>query len=79
LWEELTGDPDFYVKLINLMHDYPTEHRIQFEKEWAKAVNRFELEFLNEFATPEGGIDWEKLVHFNSGAKSPRVPRRRRE
>ena len=23
-WEELTGDLDFYIKLINLMRDYPT-------------------------------------------------------
>lgn len=69
-WEELTGDSDFYLKLIRLMKDYPTKHRIQFEDEWSKAVNRFEFEFLKEFATTDGGIDWEKLTEFNSGAKA---------
>ena len=66
-WTELTGDPDFYLKLVRLMGDYPMKHRAAFEEEWGKAVNRFERDFLNEFATSDGGIDWEKLVRFNSG------------
>lgn len=66
-WTELTGDSEFYLKLIRLMKDYPVQHRVTFEEEWGKAVNRFERDFLNEFATPDGGIDWEKLVRFNSG------------
>jgi hypothetical protein len=57
------------LKLIRLMRDHPRQHHLRFEKEWNKAVNRFEREFLNEFATPDGGIDWEKLVRFNSGSK----------
>lgn len=32
-WRELTGDADFYLKLIRLMRDYPVKHRILFEKE----------------------------------------------
>ncbi len=66
-WEELTGDPDFYLKLIRLIRDYPAEHRVIYESEWSKAVNRFEGEFLIEFSTEDGGIDWEKLTRFNSG------------
>lgn len=66
-WQELTGDPEFYLKLILLMKDYPAEHRIKFEDEWNKAINRFEKEFLNEFSSSSGEIDWAKLVRFNSG------------
>lgn len=69
LWEELTGDPDFYIKLIELMRDYPRNHRIDFEKEWDKAVNRFERDILNEFALEDGSIDWKKLITFNSGCR----------
>jgi hypothetical protein len=32
-WEELTGEPDFYVKLIELMRSYPQQHRLLFKKE----------------------------------------------
>lgn len=68
-WEELTGDPDFYLKLVRLMKQYPQEHRKRYLVEWNKAINRFEREFLLNFSTPDGDIDWEKLVEFNSGKK----------
>ena len=67
LWEELTGDPDFYLKLIYLMRDYPEQHRVAFEKEWSKVLNRFEADFFINFGTEDGSIDWEKLLRFNSG------------
>lgn len=66
-WAEITGDPDFYLKLIRAMDDYPIDHRREYDREYAKAVNRFTKEFLNEFSMPDGSIDWEKLVRFNSG------------
>ena len=71
-WEELTGDADFYLKIISLMRDYPIEHRTKFEKEWNKAINRFEHDFLNNFGNPDGSIDWEKLLRFNSGKEKVR-------
>ena len=70
LFEELCKhfecDPDFYLKMISAMNDYPAIQRTIYEKEWDKAVNRFEREFLNDFAKSDGSIDWEKLVRFNS-------------
>ena len=74
-WEELTGDSDFYLKLIRLMKRYPQEHRVRYQVEWRKAVNRFEREFLNNFSTPDGDINWEKLVEFNSGIRKKKTRR----
>ncbi|MBI4313770.1 MAG: cytoplasmic protein [Candidatus Omnitrophica bacterium] len=68
-WEELTGDPEFYLKLMRLMKDYPRRHRQQYKLEWSKAVNRFEREFLIAFSMPSGEIDWEKFARFNSGKR----------
>ncbi len=70
-WEELTGDADFYLKLMRLMGEYPVEHRRAYEAEWEKAVERFTNEFEAEFSTPDAGIDWEKLLRFNSGKEAP--------
>lgn len=70
LWEELTGDDNFYISLIELMRDYPADHRKQFEKEWANALNRFEKEFLNNFDNPDGSINWERLLRYNSGKEA---------
>jgi len=66
-WEEITGDSDFYLKLIRLMKDKPQKHRIKYKKAWNSAVNLFTKEFIDEFCKKNGSINWEKLVRFNSG------------
>ncbi len=71
-WQEITGDPDFYLKLVHLMRDYPDKQRERYQQEWSKAVNRFTRDLLNEFADEEGTLDWEKIVRFNSETPSHR-------
>ncbi len=68
-WEEITGDPDFYLKLVRLMRDYPEKERERYQEEWNRAVNRFTRDLLNQFADEQGALDWEKIVRFNSGRK----------
>lgn len=75
-WQEITGDPDFYLKLINAMQDYPTKHREQFDTEFDKALGRFTLEFAQEFIHPDGSIDWSKLTQLNSGVDAVPKPKR---
>lgn len=66
-WEELTGDPDFYMKLIKFMGQLPEKYVEQFDLSYNKAANRLVKEFTIEFCHDDGSIDWEKLVKFNSG------------
>lgn len=66
-WKEITGDPDFYLKLIRLMKNEPSKHRVVYKKAWAAAINRFTAEFIKDFCNLDGSINWEKLVRFNSG------------
>jgi len=68
-WTEITGDPDFYLKLISLMKDAPTRHRKEYTPAWDAAINRFTAEFIKDFCFPDGSIDWEKLVQFVSEDK----------
>jgi hypothetical protein len=68
-WEEITGDPDFYLKLISLMRDVPAKNRPKYRTEWDQAVNRFSQEFMKDFCKPNGAIDWEKLTTFVSADK----------
>lgn len=68
-WSEITGDPDFYLKLVRLMKDAPSRHRKEYSPAWDAAINRFTAEFINDFCFPDGSIDWEKLVRFVSGEK----------
>lgn len=67
-WEELTGDSEFYQKLITLMEKEDIrKHREEYRTEYQKAVNRYVREFTTDFCEEDGSIDWEKLVEFNSG------------
>ncbi|UWG98014.1 hypothetical protein LPY66_04195 [Dehalobacter sp. DCM] len=66
-WEFITGDSDFYLKIIQLMKDKPQEHLIEYKAAWDSAINRFTHEFIEEFCDEDYNIDWEKLVKFNSG------------
>lgn len=66
-WSELTGDGEFYLKLIRFMEKLPEKYVEDFEISYQKASNRLIKEFTQEFCLDDGGIDWEKLVQFNSG------------
>ncbi len=67
-WAELTGDSEFYLKLIHLMKDEPQKHKQQYKKEWDAAVNRFSKGFMDMFCFPDGRIDWDKLTRFVSAS-----------
>lgn len=66
-WQEITGDADFYLKIIRLMKDKPHKHTTIYHTAWDAAVNRFTKEFIDEFCHKDGSIDWEELTKFNSG------------
>lgn len=66
-WAELTGDGEFYLKLIRFMGRLPEEYVEDFDISYQKAANRLVREFTQMFCFQDGSIDWEKLVEFNSG------------
>ena len=66
-WMELTGDENFYLKIIKFMGKMPEQYVAEYKESYNKASNRLIREFSNKFCTEDGSIDWEKLVEFNSG------------
>jgi hypothetical protein len=72
-WTEVTGDPDFFLKLIRLMGEEPARRREEFLVAWSALVNRLTLEFIQDFCFEDGRINWEKLVSFVSADKPPRM------
>lgn len=75
-WTEITGDADFYLKLVRLMKNEPAKHRREYAPAWDAAINRFTAEFIKNFCFTDGGIDWEKLVRFVSEEKAPKSTRK---
>lgn len=66
-WTELTGDEEFYLKIIKFMGEMPEQYVTAYKESYNKASNRLVREFSNQFCIEDGSIDWEKLVKFNSG------------
>ena len=66
-WAELTGDEEFYKKIIVYMGTMPEQYVADYKESYNKAANRLVREFSNSFCKEDGSIDWEKLVEFNSG------------
>lgn len=68
-WKEITGDRDFYLKLIRLMKEKPGEYKKQYQTAWDAAVNRFTIEFAKDFCFKDGRIDWEQFTEYVSGTR----------
>lgn len=66
-WEWLTGDPDFYTKIISYMGTRPEEFAAQFEEAYNHAENRIVRAFTLKFCDEDGSIKWDELIRFNSG------------
>jgi hypothetical protein len=68
-WAELTGEEDFYLKIIQFMGELPEQYLDDYQKSYNNAMNRLLKQFTTEFCKDTGEIDWDKLVKFNSGSK----------
>lgn len=66
-WMELTGDSEFYIKIIKYMGNKPEQYLERYQESYAKASNRLVMQFTTKFCEEDGTINWEKLVCFNSG------------
>ena len=73
-WQEITGETDFYLRIIQAMRDFPAENRPIFKPAWDAAVNRFTGEFIADFCTPNGAIIWERLTQFSCGVERGALP-----
>jgi len=66
-WEFISGEKDLYTEIIEPLGYKAKEKNDDFLKSYNKMINKFTLEFLSDFCKPNGEIDWEKLLVYNSG------------
>lgn len=64
-WEFISKNKDLYIEMIEPLGHKAKEKNERFQEEYAKIINKFTVEFSNEFCI-DGAIDWDTLVKFNS-------------
>jgi len=62
----MSGDEILYTEIIEPLGHKAKERNDDFNKSYARIINKFTLNFNKQFCSDEGDIDWEKLVKFNS-------------
>lgn len=65
-WELISGEPNLYVDIIEPIGYQAEKHNLEFLESYSKVKNRMEKEFLLDYVTDEGSINWDKLLKFNS-------------
>jgi hypothetical protein len=70
-WHFISGEPGFYVDLIEPVGYRAREHNESFLKERDITLNRLTREFTTLYCDEAGRIDWPKLVAFNSSNLTP--------
>jgi len=69
-WTLISGNDQLYIEIIEPLGHQAKQHNDAFQAEYARLLNLFTQEFLQEFCT-NGQIDWPKLVRFNSEKSTP--------
>lgn len=69
-WFELTGDKDFYQKIIKFMGDLPEQNLKKYQISYDRAKNRLLKPFMRDFCNDDGTINWDRLVRYNSGSSN---------
>jgi hypothetical protein len=69
-WELVSGNEFLYTEIIKPLGHRARERNEQFLESYSQIINKFTMEFANEFCI-DGRIDWEKLVKFNSSIVPP--------
>jgi len=67
LWAHVTGERDFYLRLMRLLGDVSKEKRHTLRALWTDTEERLREEFQTRFCYRDGLVDWENLTVFISG------------
>lgn len=66
-WQFISGNEQLYVDLIKPLGKKAKENREEYDILYGNTISVFGHEFFENFCDPNGSVNWEKLVKFNSG------------
>ncbi len=65
-WSFISGSESLYTEIVEPLGHKAKEKNEKFLQEYSKTVNKFTMEFTQNFCDSEGQILWEKIIRFNS-------------
>lgn len=69
-WQFLSGSETLYAEIIEPLGYRAKQRNEDFDRAYAKIINRFTLEFGKNYCDSDGAINWAKLIKFVSERKS---------
>jgi len=72
-WRFISGEEDFYLSIIKPLGYKAKQRNEDFDREYAKVINKFSLEFLNTYFLEDGSIDWIKILKLNSESNESKL------
>jgi hypothetical protein len=66
-WSFISGDQNLYLSLIEPIGYQATLHNERFSQGRLALQTKLVEEFSRDFCFPNGDIDWQRLIQFNSG------------
>jgi hypothetical protein len=66
-WDFISGDDSLYLKIIEPLGHKAKEKNEEYLISYSKMINKFTIEFSQNFCNEDGSINWKTIVTFNSG------------
>jgi len=67
-WEFISGNDQLFLEIIKPLGHKAKHKNDEFFGIYAKILNQFTAQFMEKFC-PDGIINWELIINFNSGAQ----------
>lgn len=73
-WYLISDVADLYKEIVQPLGFEARMRCDEFTEAYGRGLTRFTQKFTEEFCTPDGAIDWNRLVELNSASKSAWKP-----
>ncbi|TAN06750.1 MAG: cytosolic protein [Rhodanobacteraceae bacterium] len=77
-WAFVSGNEALYIDIVEPLGTDARRYNDEFEKAYGQVVNRMTRTVIADFLDAKAGIDWSRLLAFNSGRVSAATSRRAR-
>lgn len=71
-WQLLTDEPDFYLRIAIAMESFAGQHGQEYKTAFEQRHRQLLREFMLHLVSPDGDIEWQKIVTFNSAETKPK-------